>query len=279
MGISLNHARLLIAAGRSGVDYRHTLMIGRQQMRPSTLTAGALDRLLPPSGPTESASSATTDERGYAEPFFRRLGAQQIDSLDVSAYEGATVLHDMNDPLPAAMAGQYSAVLDGGSLEHVFNFPQALQNALTLVEVGGHYLSFTPTNNFLGHGFYQFSPELFFRVLTLANGFQLERLILFFKGDQTKLYAVKDPATIPGYNTKVRKTLTALPREPAYLFVQARKLAHHSHLTKPPQQANDEQQWQSGRDRTEQKGIFAAMSRSAGAFEALYQKLRWRELL
>ncbi|MGK2915030.1 MAG: hypothetical protein ACSLE5_11395 [Porticoccaceae bacterium] len=276
MGISLNHARLLIAAGRAGVNYRNTLMIGRQQMRLSTQTTGVLSPLLPPSG-TAATTSTLIDDRGYAEPFFHRLGAVLVDSLDVNAYEDATILHDMNDPLPAEMTRQFSAVLDGGSLEHVFNFPQALQNALNLVEVGGHYLAFTPTNNFLGHGFYQFSPELFFRVLTPDNGFALERVILFFKGEQAKLYAVKDPATIPGYHKKVRKTLTSLPREAAYLFVQARKLAHHPRLSRHPQQSNDEQHWQAGRAQHQSKRPF--VGRTESPFKALYDELRWQQLL
>jgi hypothetical protein len=34
----------------------------------------------------------------------------------------------------------------------------------------------TPANNQMGHGFYQFSPELFFRVFSQENGYLLRAL-------------------------------------------------------------------------------------------------------
>ncbi len=44
--------------------------------------------------------------------------------------------------------------------------------------LGGHFISVTFANNFLGHGFHQFSPELYFRVFCPANGFEVESLML-----------------------------------------------------------------------------------------------------
>ena len=57
-------------------------------------------------------------------------------------------------------------MIDSGSLEHVFNISQALRNCLEMVESGGHFISIGPANNAMGHGFYQFSPELYFRILS-----------------------------------------------------------------------------------------------------------------
>ena len=39
-------------------------------------------------------------EWGYCEPFFEDLGFKVIDSLDVSSYEQASIIHDMNLPIP-----------------------------------------------------------------------------------------------------------------------------------------------------------------------------------
>jgi len=36
----------------------------------------------------------------------------------------------------------------------------------------------TPASNLCGHGFYQFSPELFYRALNATNGFEVERMIM-----------------------------------------------------------------------------------------------------
>lgn len=58
-------------------------------------------------------------------------------------------------------------------------------------------------NNHMGHGFYQFSPELFFRIFREENGFRVKRIILIdhpFPGlelsDSTRCYVVADPAVV-----------------------------------------------------------------------------------
>lgn len=110
----------------------------------------------------------------FVEDFYRWLGAEQIESFDVSDYEGATRRWDMNEPLPEAEEGSfYDLVFDGGTLEHVFRFPDALRGALALVAPGGLFLSATPANSYLGHGFYQFGPDLPFSILQSGNGFEL----------------------------------------------------------------------------------------------------------
>ena len=44
---------------------------------------------------------------------------------------------------------------------------------MNMTSWGGYLILHTPANNLCGHGFYQFSPELFFSVLNEANGFQI----------------------------------------------------------------------------------------------------------
>jgi len=62
---------------------------------------------------------------GYAEPFLKSLGAREVDSIDASDYESATIIHDMNLPVADQHKTAFDVVLDGGSLEHIFNFPIA----------------------------------------------------------------------------------------------------------------------------------------------------------
>jgi 2-polyprenyl-3-methyl-5-hydroxy-6-metoxy-1,4-benzoquinol methylase len=76
-----------------------------------------------------------------------------VSSIDASDYENATYVHDLNVPIPDHLKGQFDLVDDGGTLEHVFNFPVALRNCMEMVKVGGHLLLNVPTNNFVGHGF------------------------------------------------------------------------------------------------------------------------------
>ena len=107
----------------------------------------------------------------YADDLFHGLGATTLDVMDVSGFEGANILHDLNQPVDTRLHNAYDCVFDGGALEHVFNFPLALKNCIEMVKVGGCFITITPANNWCGHGFYQFSPELFYRILSRENGF------------------------------------------------------------------------------------------------------------
>jgi hypothetical protein len=40
------------------------------------------------------------------------LGAQQVDSIDHSNFEGATLTHNLNEPVPDDLRGRYSLVWD-----------------------------------------------------------------------------------------------------------------------------------------------------------------------
>ncbi len=107
----------------------------------------------------------------------RYFGASTVDSWDYSDYEGASRICDMNKPLNGA-ASPYDTVIDYGSLEHVYNAPQALLNVSNLCREGGQILHQVPGNNFCGHGFWQFSPELFFSLYSQENGYSDTRVFL-----------------------------------------------------------------------------------------------------
>jgi hypothetical protein len=67
----------------------------------------------------------------YSDGFLKEfLGAQSISILDYSSYEGANIIHDLNSPVPQNLEGRFDAVIDSGSLEHVFNFPIAIANIM-----------------------------------------------------------------------------------------------------------------------------------------------------
>jgi hypothetical protein len=106
----------------------------------------------------------------YCEDLLKaQFGAKSVDSFDNSDYEGATHIVDMNVRLKKQY--RYDTVIDGGSLEHIYNAPQALKNLSEMCEEGGQILHMLPANNFCGHGFWQFSPELFFSLYSGKNGY------------------------------------------------------------------------------------------------------------
>ena len=151
MGLDINSVQFLLAAQKQGVRFDHTLMLGRHSMNvfPRTLKA-VMER-------NGFSSEKFQVPSAYAEPFFETLGATRVDSLDNSDFEGAKLVHDLNQPLPADWKERFDVVYDGGTLEHVFNFPTALRNAMELLKPGGRLFIQTCANNLCGHGFYPVS--------------------------------------------------------------------------------------------------------------------------
>ena len=230
MGLNINGVKLLLHARQLEVDFEKVLTIGRQMLY---LRDKEMDRLLDQAGIPQKDRPGGRTNGSYAEPFLKMLGAGTTDSLDASAYEEATLIHDLNLPLPEKMHSRYSLVIDGGSLEHVFNFPAAIRNCMNLVQVGGHYLGITPANNFLGHGFYQFSPELYYRIFTEANGFEMIKMYLFADRKKTTFYEVLDPLVL-------KHRVIMANASPSYLFVLAQKTSEKEVFETVPQQSDYE---------------------------------------
>ena len=80
--------------------------------------------------------------------------------------------YDMNQPVPQSEHERYGLFVDIGSLEHVFDTRQCLENAMRMVRTGGTYMLHAPVNGYFGHGFHVFNPEALIKVLTL-NGFEV----------------------------------------------------------------------------------------------------------
>jgi hypothetical protein len=218
MGFEINTIELLLAARTQGVDFSRTATLGRQEFYrvDGCALRNAFREWWGVGKSPREVERLLTGENGFVDLFLRELGAEEITAIDASAFEGATVLHDMNIPTPSTLNNRFTVVIDGGLLEHVYNFPVAIHNCMQMVRVGGHFLTITPTNNFMGHGFYQFSPELFYRVFRPQNGFVIERMILFESRHKADWYEVADPG-------ELGRRVEFVNHRPTFLYVQARK--------------------------------------------------------
>jgi hypothetical protein len=231
MGLDTNCARFLFYCKKLGVDFARTATIGRQNVNLSSRELGAVFRSFGQDADLGQIDAILNGTGGYAEQLLTFLGAKDVHSFDISDFESATHLHDMNLEVPDRFKGQYSVVLDGGSLEHVFNFPTAIRNCMEMVSVGGHYLGITPANNCAGHGFYQFSPELFFSAFSRGNGFETIKVIAYEERPNARWYDVMSPVEA---GTRV----TVTNGFPIYLFVLARKIAATPVFAAMPQQSD-----------------------------------------
>ncbi len=264
MGIINESAVFMCKARSDGVSFRKTLTLGRQHLYVDDKTLKEIARQfnIPQSALPEAKSS-------FSEQFFKRvLMAEEVKSLDYSSYEGAGISHDLNLPIPANLEQQYDAVIDGGTLEHIFNFPVAISNCMRMVKTGGRLFIFTPANNQMGHGFYQFGPELFFRTFCASNGFEIERMIAVeFKymatefGSFKQQYEVKDP-------DQIKERVTLGNSYPVGLMIQARKTSHKSHLFQEhPKQSDYQRVWDGS---LQGKGVLAEKS---GGFISLLRRV------
>lgn len=220
MGFDYNGCRFILEAMQSGVVFDSCALLGRQEMHVGR--RDLYDLLARYSLARDDATVGTVLEASsgkiYAEPFLGLCGAREIISFDNSEYEGATVTFDLNLRVPEAFECRFDCVIDGGTLEHVFNFPSAIANCMRMTKPGGHFLSIAPCNNFMGHGFYQFSPELFYSLLAEHNGYCVERMFIFESRPGARWFEVADPREIRG-RVELRNCY------PAYLLVQARRVS------------------------------------------------------
>lgn len=166
---------------------------------------------------------------------FRSLGFQGVESVDFSDYERPTWTHDLNQPLPPQSHGLYDMVYDGGTLEHVFNAPEALKNTTRLLKKGGVVAHLSPCNNWFEHGFYSFNPAFFCEYYQNC-GFQI------LKSRLVEFRLITNRCRVYNYNPQ--EAPYGLPgRGPLMVWVVARK---HSDSFPPayPQQKMFQRKWQ-----------------------------------
>lgn len=182
MGIDF-HALNFLRYVRHLQDFGDTVTIGRQELHVNNFVLG---QLLPLAPDYQQHAFCEALLEGY-------FGASKVDSLDNSDYENATHIHDMSADLPASLRSSYDTVIDAGCLEHVYNAPQALKNCSQLCRPGGQIIHILPANNYCGHGFWQFSPELFFSLYSENNGYRDTEVFVADFTDKWTWYKVRRP--------------------------------------------------------------------------------------
>lgn len=183
MGIDIHGLNFLMYA-RNKKAFGATLTIGRQgiHINESAVKEAIKTRL-------------DYKKQDYCEGLLTEFfGANAVESIDNNVYEGATHIHNMNQPIPENLTKKFDTVFDGGCLEHIFNVPQALENISLFVKKEGQIIHVLPANNFCGHGFYQFSPELFFSLYSKENGYAETEVYIADLTDNENWYQVKQPS-------------------------------------------------------------------------------------
>ena len=165
MGIGPGPFAELVDLSRRFTPKGRSLMLGRQAFRlgqghqKGVTEPAVYQKILDAHGIKVRAEDLKQDDF-FAERMFEWIGFGQVESLDYSDYQDASLVWDLNQPVPKDWHGQFGFIYDGGTLEHVFDIPQAFENVFNMLNEGGVFIGANPFNGFPSHGMYQFSPEL-----------------------------------------------------------------------------------------------------------------------
>jgi hypothetical protein len=169
MGITLNAAFLMMIEGQRRPYSGSVLQLGRQNV---LLNYAQLEYLAHvtryPLTPidVEQPGVWLNDEQ-----FFTALGFSEIHSMEYGTTENASYRWDLNYPVTASWHEQYDFIYDGGTIEHVFHVPNALESICYMLKVNGRVFHESAASGSIDHGFYALQPTLFHDYY-LAQGFQ-----------------------------------------------------------------------------------------------------------
>ena len=156
MGIDIHAFNFLKFCTKNDVTLGNTLTLGRQ--------GNSISWADPETGLVDK----------YCEPMLKKqFKASTVQSVDASDYENATFVQDLNKSwkCKGLVNKKFKTIIDAGTLEHVFNVPQALESIAKACELGGQIIHIQIHSDFCGHGFWQFSAELFQMWYSKDNGF------------------------------------------------------------------------------------------------------------
>jgi len=177
LGLSKPVLRLLIREASAARLRGPVLTLGRQSIDCSGRT---LTKLFAEEGWRQQAPGKLKDLKAGEvtdTAFFHSLNIESVSALDRDLAEGATICADLNTPIPENLHGKFATIIDGGTLEHVFDVPQTLQSIASMLAEDGRVVHISPVNSWVNHGFYQFSPTFFWDFYG-ANGFNDLRCLL-----------------------------------------------------------------------------------------------------
>lgn len=185
MGLAKGALNVLLAEARRRPLTGRVLTLGRMDVH---FGAADMARIAAEAGvtlrePGDEAppTKAALASKGYVSDRYalKALGFSDVTSLDASAYEGADVIFDLNEPEPPPeLLGAFDLLFDGGTLEHVFHLPNALANVHAMLRPGGRVVHVAPSTNHVDHGFVMFSPTFFWDFYT-QNEWSVETAQIF----------------------------------------------------------------------------------------------------
>jgi hypothetical protein len=100
---------------------------------------------------------------------FQLLGVPRVKALDHSDYEGAEIIHDLTKPVPPELRNIADFIVDGSTLDNVFDPATVIRNFAEMLRPGGRLLTLNVFSNHYEP--YAMLPPLWFLDYFVVNGF------------------------------------------------------------------------------------------------------------
>jgi hypothetical protein len=167
---------------------------------------------------------------GGSNPTLQQLFLSKglVDVKEIDFHDPrAEMQWDLNKPIPGDWWGSAHTVLDIGSIEHISNSNQVLENYVRLVGKGGFVAVHTPVKGYCGHGLYTFSPEYITGTLEL-NGCKVLYLKFTCPG-----------GVVPIVDNEIIRSIRRHPAEDILIWIVVQKV-HQTAQFRPLQQVPEE---------------------------------------
>ena len=182
--VTVNLTRVLEIFRQYGVKNKSICMMGRQTLEIEIDTILIILEKYDFECNKEDLQKIFNNKEIDTYDFFRLLGFSEVYAVDKFQEDNPNILFDLNEEmLPYELFQKFDYVLDGGTLEHIFNVSQAIKNMANMVKIGGYIIHISPAGGYVDHGFYSFSPTMYQDFYT-GNKFNIKKIDLGFYFDK-----------------------------------------------------------------------------------------------
>ncbi len=143
MGIAKGTEKVLLKEASRRPFKGRILTLGRQDIWFSydllQKMAAEFDAKLSKPGDISLSHKKRFATKGYISDdcLFKSLGFSESKALDVSNYESAHYIFDLNNAeVPKQLFKTFDVIIDGGTIEHIFHIPNTLNNIYKMLRQG-----------------------------------------------------------------------------------------------------------------------------------------------
>jgi len=181
VGINRQVLKVLLAENERQQFTGNILLVGRSTV---TLSDNCLRKLLPKSSYlklSKSDSITRHHSNGYSvvdESLFVSISDQiaNIDVMDVSSYEGANILHDLNTDIPEHLEARYDLIYDSSVLDNIFSPSTGIKNIHKMLKSDGRYVGLNVASFYPG-AMTAMHPEWFYGFFCINRYSRLDVLL------------------------------------------------------------------------------------------------------